>query len=418
MQRPLQGYYKTISTVGEKAMAFVPAPLPPVPLIQWSPELRNKFDQAHVSLGRLDSVSKLLPDTALFLYMYVRKEAVLSSMIEGTQSSLSDLLLFEMDEMPGVPVDDVQEVSNYVAALYHGLELLGKGLPLSLRLIKKIHTVLLSKGRGSRHTPGEFRKSQNWIGGTRPGNAAFVPPPVEELMACLSKLELFLHDQPESTPVLLKAALSHVQFETIHPFLDGNGRLGRLLITLLLCEQKVLHEPMLYLSLYFKTHRQYYYELLNRVRTSGDWESWLDFFAEAVIVTATQAVETAQQLLDLSNKDREKISTLGRATASTLRVHRTLMEHPIVTSGWLVKKTGITAATVNKTLGHLVQLGIVRELSAKKRNRLFSYAGYIEILNRGTELPMRSPLDVPGVRTKVSTSEIVKIVRESRSGNR
>jgi Fic family protein len=385
MKRKLQGKYKTISTVGEKTEAFVPAPLPPTPPIDWMPELRKKFDQAHVALGRLDSVSKLLPDTTLFLYMYVRKEAVLSSMIEGTQSSLSDLLLFEMDEAPGVPIDDVQEVSNYVAALYHGLALLEKGLPLSLRLIKEIHGVLLSKGRGSKQTPGEFRRSQNWIGGTRPGNAAFVPPPVEELTECLNKFELFLHDQPEPTPILLKAALAHVQFETIHPFLDGNGRLGRLLITLLLCEQKVLREPMLYLSLYFKTHRHYYYELLNKVRTTGDWESWLDFFAEAVIATATQAVETAQQLLDLSNKDREKVSKLGRAAASALQVHRTLMEHPIATSGWLVEKTGISPATINKALNHLVSLCIVRELTAKKRNRLFSYAGYIEILNEGTE---------------------------------
>jgi Fic family protein len=263
-------------------------------------------------------------------------------MIEGTQSSLSDLLLFELDQEPGVPLDDVREVSNYVAALDHGLRLLEEGLPLSLRLFREIHGVLLTKGRGSK-----------------------------------------------PTPVLLKAALAHVQFETIHPFLDGNGRLGRLLIALLLCEQKVLREPMLYLSLYFKTHRQYYYELLNKVRVTGDWEAWLDFFAEAVIVTATQAVETAQQLLDLSNQDRDKISGLGRAAASTLQVHRALMEHPIATSGSLVEKTGITPATVNKALGHLEQLGIVKELTAQKRNRLFSYAGYIEIMSRGTELPGR-----------------------------
>jgi Fic family protein len=375
--------------VGEKAQAFVPAPLPPRPPIDWTPELRSKFDQALLALGRLDSVSTLLPDTSLFLYMYVRKEAVLSSMIEGTQSSLSDLLLFELDQEPGVPLDDVREVSNYVAALDHGLRLLEEGLPLSLRLFREIHGVLLTKGRGSNQTPGEFRRSQNWIGGTRPGNAAFVPPPAEEVLECMSKLELFLHDQPEPTPVLLKAALAHVQFETIHPFLDGNGRLGRLLIALLLCEQKVLREPMLYLSLYFKTHRQYYYELLNNVRMTGDWEAWLDFFAEAVIVTATQAVETAQQLLDLSNQDRDKISGLGRAAASTLQVHRALMEHPIATSGSLVEKTGITPATVNKALGHLEQLGIVKELTAQKRNRLFSYAGYIEIMSRGTELPGR-----------------------------
>lgn len=389
MKRELQGRYVTISTVGEKAQAFVPSSLPPRPPIDWTPELRSKFDQALLALGRLDSVSTLLPDTSLFLYMYVRKEAVLSSMIEGTQSSLSDLLLFELDQEPGVPLDDVREVSNYVAALDHGLRLMEKGLPLSLRLFREIHSVLLTKGRGSNQTPGEFRRSQNWIGGTRPGNAAFVPPPAEEVLECMSKLEFFLHDQPEPTPVLLKAALAHVQFETIHPFLDGNGRLGRLLITLLLCEQKVLRVPMLYLSLYFKMHRQYYYELLGNVRLTGDWEAWLDFFAEAVIVTANQAVETARQLLDLSSQDRDKISGLGRAAASTLQVHRALMEHPIATSGSLVEKTGITPATINKALGHLEQLGIVKELTAQKRNRLFSYADYIEIMNRGTELPSR-----------------------------
>jgi len=389
MKRELQGKYVTISTVGEKAKAFVPTPLPPHPPIDWTPELRSKFDQALLAIGRLDSVSILLPDTSLFLYMYIRKEAVLSSMIEGTQSSLSDLLLFELDQEPSVPLDDVREVSNYVAALDHGLRLLKDGLPLSLRLLREIHGVLLSKGRGDNQTPGEFRRSQNWIGGTRPGNAAFVPPPAEKVIECMSKLELFLHDQPEPTPVLLKAALAHVQFETIHPFLDGNGRLGRLLITLLLCEQKVLLKPMLYLSLYFKTHRQYYYELLDNVRLTGDWEDWLEFFAEAVIVTATQAVETARQLLDLSKQDRDKISNLGRAATSSQKVHRALMEHPIATSGSLVEKTGITPATVNKALGHLVNLGIVKELTAQKRNRLFSYADYIEIMNRGTELPER-----------------------------
>jgi Fic family protein len=389
LKRELQGKYVTISTVGEKAQAFIPSSLPPRPPIQWTPELHRKFDEAMLALGRLDSVSTLLPDTSLFLYMYVRKEAVLSSMIEGTQSSLSDLLLFELDLEPGVPLDDVREVSNYVAALDHGLRLMADGLPLSIRLFREIHGVLLTKGRGSNQTPGEFRRSQNWIGGTRPGNAAFVPPPAEEVLECMSKLELFLHDQPEPTPVLLKAALAHVQFETIHPFLDGNGRLGRLLITLLLCDQKVLREPILYLSLYFKTHRQYYYELLGNVRLTGDWEAWLDFFVEAVIVTATQAVETSQQLLDLSKQDRDKINSLGRAAASTLQVHRALMEHPIATSGSLVEKTGITPATVNKALGHLEQLGIVKELTSQKRNRLFRYAGYIEIMSRGTELPGR-----------------------------
>jgi Fic family protein len=387
VKRELQGHYVTISTVGEKARAFIPAPLPPKPAIEWTPELRSKFDQAWLSIGRLDSISTFLPDISLFLYMYVRKEAVLSSMIEGTRSSLSDLLLFELDIEPGVPMDDVREVSNYVAALDYGLKRLAEGFPLSLRLIREMHGVLLSRGRGSDQAPGEFRRTQNWIGGTRPGNAAFVPPPAEQVLECMGKLELFLHDQPELTPALLKAALAHVQFETIHPFLDGNGRLGRLLITLLLCERKVLREPMFYLSFYFKTHRQYYYELLNNVRLTGDWEAWLDFFAEAVIVTAGQAVDSAKQLIDLANEDRDRISRLGRATASTLRVHRALMERPITTSGWLVEKTGITPATVNKCLGHLERLGVVRELTLRKRNRLFSYVRYVEIMNQGTELP-------------------------------
>lgn len=389
MKRELQGRYVTIATVGERIQAFVPAPLPPRPPIDWTPDLRGKFDQALLALGRLDGVSTLLPDTAIFLYMYIRKEAVLSSMIEGTQSSLSDLLLFELDQEPGVPLDDVREVSNYVAALDHGLRLLEGGLPLSLRLLREIHGVLLAGGRGGHQTPGEFRRSQNWIGGSRPGNAAFVPPPAAEVPACMGKLELFLHDQPELTPALLKAALAHVQFETIHPFLDGNGRLGRLLIPLLLWEQGVLRQPLLYLSLYFKTHRQYYYDLLNQVRLTGDWEAWLDFFAEAVIVTATQAVETARQVLDLANQDRHKVSRLGRAAASTLQVHQALLAHPLATSGSLVEQLGLTPATVNKALSHLEQLGIVKELTARKRNRVFSYAGYIDIMNRGTELPDR-----------------------------
>ncbi len=387
MERGLQGNYVTISTVGEKVRAFVPDPLPPKPPIDWTPDLRDKFDHALMALGRLDSASTLLPDTLLFLYMYVRKEAVLSSMIEGTQSSISDLLLYELDQVPGVPLDDVREVSNYVAALDLGLSRMAEGFPMSLRLIKEIHGILLARGRGSHQEPGEFRRSQNWIGGTRPGNAIFVPPPPEHVLECMGKLELFLQDQPEHTPVLLKAALAHVQFETIHPFLDGNGRLGRLLITLLLCEQRTLRKPMLYLSLYFKTHRQYYYDLLNEARLSGNWEAWLDFFAEAVIITADQAVDTTMQLNDLSNEDRDKISGLGRAAASTLQVHRALLERPIATAGWLVKKTTISPATVNKCLKHLESLGIVRELTGRKRNRLYSYNRYIEIMNYGTGLP-------------------------------
>lgn len=387
MKRTLQGHCVTVSSVGEKVKAFVPSALPPKPPIDWTPKLRSKFDEALLALGRLDSVSALLPDTSLFLYSYVRKEAVLSSMIEGTQSSLSDLLLFELDQDPGVPLEDVQEVSNYVAALVHGLNRLAEGFPLSLRLIREIHGVLLAKGRRRHKAPSEFRQNQNWIGGTRPGNAAFVPPPAGQVLECMGALERFLHNKPVATPALLKAALAHVQFETIHPFLDGNGRIGRLLITLLLCDQRILREPMLYLSLYFKTHRRYYYKLLNNVRQTGNWEAWLDFFAEAVSATAIQAVETAQRILDISREDHGRIAALGRAAVSAGQVHRAMLERPIATPGWLVEKTGITHATVNKCLVHLERLGIVRELTARRRNRVFSYTRYVEILKEGTELP-------------------------------
>lgn len=387
MKRAIQGEYTVISTVGEKARAFVPAHLPPVPPINWTAELRKRFDDALLALGRLDSVSMLLPDVSLFLYTYVRKEAVLSSMIEGTQSSISDLLLYEADQQPGVPIDDVREVSNYVSALDHGLLRLREGFPLSLRLLKEMHERLLASGRGAQKTPGEFRRSQNWIGGTRPGNAVFVPPPPERVPDCMGALELFLHDQPEATPVLLKAALAHVQFETIHPFLDGNGRLGRLMIALLLCERGALREPMLYLSLFFKTHRQLYYDLLNRVRMNGDWEAWLDFFAEAVTVTAGQAVDTVQRLEALARKDRETLQSLGRAAGSALRLHHELLQRPITTSRALEHATGLSHVTVNKSLDHLCRIGITTELTGQKRNRVFSYPQYIAILNEGTELP-------------------------------
>ena len=380
MKRQLQGYYIPIAGTGEVAKAFVPAPLPPSPPIEWTPELLNSFEEASLALGRLDSASTMLPSTPLFLYMYIRKEAVLSSMIEGTQSSLSDLLLYEIDQEPGVPLADVEEVSAYVAALEHGLRRLTEGFPLSLRMIREMHGVLLNKGRGSQATPGEFRRSQNWIGGSRPGNAFFVPPPAENLSECLGDLEKFLHDIPQPTSPLLKAALAHVQFETIHPFLDGNGRLGRLLITLILCEQKALKEPLLYLSLYFKEHRQYYYELLNRVRTDGDWETWLKFFAEAVASTASSGAESIKSLALMAENDRQAISTLGRAADSAMKIHSAMLERPIASPGWLTEKTGLTPATVSKSLSHLNKLGIIKQLGENRRNRLFTYGRYLQIL--------------------------------------
>jgi Fic family protein len=385
MKRTTQGHYVTVSTVGEKVEAFIPAPLPPLPPIDWTADLREKMELAHLALGRLDSVSVLLPETSMFLYMYVRKEAVLSSQIEGTQSSLTDLLFFEMAEQPGVPLEDVQEVSNYVAALQHGLKRITEGFPLSLRLIREIHKVLLSKGRGSDRDPGEFRRSQNWIGGTRPGTAVFVPPPPEQVQECMGKLELFLHDQPERTPPLLKAALAHVQFETIHPFLDGNGRLGRLLITLILCAERIIIEPMLYLSLCFKNRRQSYYDLLNNVRISGDWESWLSFFADAVTDTATQAVDTARKLTQLAADDRAKIGNLGRIAGSALRIHRAMLELPIVYPRELVIRTGLSVTTVINSLERMQEIGVVKESTGRKRNRIFSYTEYMTILDQGTE---------------------------------
>jgi Fic family protein len=381
MKRSLQGYYIPIGGTNEVVKAFVPASLPPNPPIEWKSELLNLFEKASLALGQLDGVSTTLSSTSLFLYMFIRKEAVLSSMIEGTQSSLSDLLLYEIDQVPGVPLADVREVSAYVSALEYGLKRLVEGFPLSMRLIREIHGVLLSQGRGSQARPGEFRRSQNWIGGTRPGNAFFVPPPAENVAECLGELEKFLHDIPQTTSPLLKAALAHVQFETIHPFLDGNGRLGRLLITLILCEQKVLKEPLLYLSLYFKEHRQYYYELLNGVRLNGEWEAWLKFFAEAVCVTATYGMESINSLNTMVKNDQKAINILGRAAESTLKIHAAMLKRPIASPRWLEGKTGLTPSTVGKSLAHLCRLGIIKQLGENKRNRLFVYSHYLKILN-------------------------------------
>ena len=322
----------------------------------------------------------LLPNAALLLYSFVRKEAVLSSQIEGRQSSLADLLLYEIDEQPGVPVEDAREVSRCVAALERGLKDLRRGLPLCTRLLSDMHKVLLTHPRGRGKTPGEVRRSQVWIGGTRPGNAMFEPPPADEVPECLAQLERFLNDDPEPTPPLLKAALAHVQFETVHPFLDGNGRIGRLLIVLQLVADGVLREPMLYPSVFFKTHRSLYYELLNEVRLRGDWERWLDFFAEGIEASATQAVLTANTLLMIVNADRDRIAGLGRAATSALVVHHALQRQPIATSAALVNATGLTAATVNKSLAHLERIGIVGEVTNRQRCRVFSYVRYVEEL--------------------------------------
>jgi Fic family protein len=391
MHRSLQGRYVRVAGAGEAYEAFVPAPLPPQPAIEWTPSLRNRFDAALHALGRLDAVADHLPNAGLLLYGYVRKEAVLSSMIEGTQSSLADLMLYELDEAPGVPVEDVREVSRYVAALEHGLARIRDGFPLSLRLLREVHGVLMEGGpRGSVTTAGEFRTSQVWIGGTRPGNAVFVPPPAGELADCLKHLERFLNDMPEPTSPFEKAALAHVQFETIHPFLDGNGRVGRLLIALQLAHDGLLREPMLYVSLHFKEHRRTYYELLNGVRLTGDWEAWLEFFADAVIASATQAAASAGTLLKLTTSDARRIEALGRAAGSALAVHQVLQRQPIATASSLVAATGLTAATVNRALAHLARIGVVAELTGRRRDRVFSYAAFVAVLNEGMDLPGRA----------------------------
>ena len=384
-QHPLRlGQRVIISIIGEKVEAFVPPPLPPNPAVQMDRFYRH-LEAANRALGQLNGIISILPSTPLFLYMYVRKEALLSSQIEGTQSSLSDLLLFENEQAPGVPLDDVQEVSNYISAMEHGLARIEEGLPVSIRLIREVHETLMTKGRGSTQQPGEFRRSQNWIGGTRPGNALFVPPPPECILDLMSQLETFIHVDAQQIPSLIKAGLVHVQFETIHPFLDGNGRLGRLLVTLLFCAQNILKEPTLYLSLYFKTHRQQYYDLLQNVRERGDWESWLEFFLEGITETSLQAAEAAREILGLCEKDQNRIKSLGRPAVSALRVHQFLQQKPIAGIPAVAKASGISAPTTAKSFRYLQDLGILQEITGKRRNRIFAYSDYLSILNRGTE---------------------------------
>ncbi len=372
-----------LRTGEDRYTAYVPRPLPPVPVLALEP-LYSLLDKANLALGRLDGMSATIPDASLFLYMYVRKEAVLSSQIEGTQSSLSDLLTYELEDLPGAPVNDVKEVSNYVAAMNHALRRL-KDLPLSLRLIREMHGILLSRGRGERMNPGEFRTSQNWIGGTRPGNAVFVPPPPDRLMECLGDFEKFLHDPSHRLPTLVKAALAHVQFETIHPFLDGNGRLGRLLIPLILCVDGAFRSPLLYLSLYFKSHRKFYYDHLTLVRESGDWEEWISFFLKGVIETAEQATETAQKITALFKASVERIKGLGKVSGSVLRLHAYLQKQPVSDTGNAVKGSGLTLPTVINAFDQLQKLGVVRETTGRERKRLYAYVAYLELLNKGTE---------------------------------
>jgi Fic family protein len=341
---------------------------------------RRLLEDADAALAKLDGAALLLPEVDLFLYAYVRKEAVLSSQIEGTQSTLSDLMLFELDDLR-VPIDDVKEVSSYVAALEHGVERL-RSLPLGGRLIREMHAKLMAKGRGSEKDPGEFRRSQNWIGGARPSLAHYVPPPVHEVLPCMGELDKFIHAE-DDMPTLIRAALVHVQFESIHPFLDGNGRIGRLLVTLLLQQSGKLSRPLLYLSLYLKAHKAEYYRLLDRVRAEGDWEAWADFFLRGVAETAHSATLTARKLADCHQEGLAKVQQLGHAGSKAAAALGCFRQRPMLDIKRVAAALDVSFPTAAKVVQLLVDQGILRETTGKARDRIFVYRRYLEILNEG-----------------------------------
>ncbi len=360
--------------------AFLPAPLPPEPPIRLSGELQSLLSRADLALGRLDGSIQTLPNPDLFVYMYVRKEAVLSSQIEGTQSSLQDLLSAEAQIFAAERPRDVDEVVNYVRAMNHGLARL-KDLPVSVRLIREIHGELLAGVRGSHLTRGELRRSQNWIGpaGCTLNEAIFVPPPPQNVPEALGALERFLHED-KRLPLLIKIGLAHAQFETIHPFLDGNGRVGRLLITFLLCENGALRKPVLYLSHYFKRHRQQYYELLQATRERGAFEEWLEFFLAGVTEVSAEATDTARRILALREHHRTVIADrLGRAGGNGHRVLEHLFEHPIVSITEIANLIGVTYAAANHLIGRLTAVGVLAEITGQTRNRRFRYDPYVTL---------------------------------------
>jgi Fic family protein len=373
--------------IGEASYAaFIPAPLPPIPPIQVDSAIQRRLEAAGLALGRLDGIGRLLPGPEELLYSYVRKEAVLSSQIEGTQSSIADLLLHENQAMPGVVLEDVQEVSNYIGSLSYSIERLST-LPLSLRLIRESHERLVRGTRGDKKTPGEFRRSQNWIGGSKPGNATFVPPPPHELAEILNAFEKFLHST--EYPILLKVGLAHAQFETIHPFLDGNGRVGRMLIALMLVSEGVLERPWLYVSLHFKQHRSEYYRLLQQVRTEGNWEEWLVFFLDGVTTIAHQATEKIRALMVLFERDRKVIEQSRKgsiyqsvAVQSNLTVYDHLKKKIAIRIPETAEACGTTKPTVKRAIDDLQQLGIVTEATGKPRNKVYIYKDYLDILNQ------------------------------------
>lgn len=385
------GYFTPVASESGTYPTFSPKPLPPDPPLVIDAEMQRHLDRANQALGRLDGITLLLPDADQFLYSYIRKEAVLSSQIEGTQSSLSDLLLFEHDVAPGVPEEDVRETTNYLAALNLGLKSMEEGLPLSLRLLRQVHAELLRGTRGGDTGPGEFRRIQNWLGGPEPTGARYVPPPPNEVPKAMADLERFLHGEPAAVPILIRAALAHAQFETIHPFLDGNGRLGRLLVTLLLCsetadgEVRVLSRPLLYLSLYLKRHRDTYYERLQAIRTDGDWEGWLRFFLEGVFSVADLASETTRRIVELIERDRKRVNALGRAAGSALLVFDYAVREVVLRIPETAGQLPVSEPTVATAVGHLERIGILHELTGRPRNKIFAYDEYLMILSEGTE---------------------------------
>lgn len=360
--------------------AFIPTPLPPDPPVNQDDELMSLLSKSDRHLGRLDGSIQTLPDPNLFIFMYVRKEAVLSSQIEGTQSSLDDLLKAEAQIFQPKRPDDVNEVINYVNAMNYGLEHLTE-LPVSTRLIREIHKRLITGVRGAIKTPGELRKSQNWVGpeGASLADATFVPPPPHEIPNALSALERFIHGN-DKLPALVKIGLIHAQFETIHPFLDGNGRIGRLLITFLLCEQEILQKPVLYLSHYLKRHRTRYYDLLQDIRDKGDWESWIRFFLEGVTEVSKEATETSRRIVALREGDRSKIvENFGRVTANGLKVLETLYSKPIITVNHIVSTTGTSYSAANQLASKFQEEGLLTEITGHARNRKFRYDKYVSL---------------------------------------
>lgn len=360
--------------------AFIPAPLPPDPPIQFDAQIQTLLSDADRALGRLDGSIQTLPDPGLFVLMYVRKEAVLSSQIEGTQSSINDLLKVEAQVFDPDTPNDVGEVLNYVNAMNAGLDRLAE-LPVSVRLIREIHDRLMRGVRGDHAQPGEIRRSQNWIGpaGSTLNNATFVPPPPDEVLPALGQLERFIHDE-SSLPLLIKIGLIHAQFETIHPFLDGNGRMGRLLITFLLCQNGILQKPVLYISHYFKRHRTEYYERLQNVRDRGAWEEWLKFFLRGVTEVSGEATETARSVVGMREAHRNRItSTFGRTAANGLQILEALYRRPLITVNEIARALGVTYATANIIAGRFVDAGILFEITGRQRNRVFRYTPYIDL---------------------------------------